>query len=80
MITLSTNNVNFKTCKNKLHSDCIKDPLDEIQQNFIFNPIDKVNRNVAVIWKRFYALTVIEELGQNKTIKVTPKCMKLIWI
>ena len=46
-----------------IRSDCVKDFLEELFQKFIVIPIDKAHGNVAVICKRFYALTHMKELG-----------------
>ena len=51
--------VKFETLNNIFNKDFIQD-------FFAVTPNDKANRNVAIICKRFYVLTLIKELGMEK--------------
>ena len=55
-----------------LHSDSIKNSREESHKRFIVTPIDKANKNVVVICKRFYALTLMKELGLRRNHTSTP--------
>ena len=46
----------------------LKDPdaisyLEQLHENFVVVPIDKASNNVAIICKRFYITSILEELG-----------------
>ena len=43
--------------------ECIKKSLQELYQKFIVTPIDKANRNVAVICKSILCFDTTKELG-----------------
>ena len=48
---------------NSLKETHIKSSLKQLQNDYILTPIDKANGNIAFICKRFYALTLLKELG-----------------
>ena len=48
---------------NNLKDMHIKSSLQELQRDYIITPIDKANGNIAFTCKRFYALTLLKELG-----------------
>ena len=39
--------------------------LDELHKRFVFTPVDKANKNIAVICKPFYIKTLYNELYGN---------------
>ena len=50
---------NTASLKNKV----IGKTLEQLQEDFIITPIDKANGNIAFTCKRFYAQTILNELG-----------------
>ena len=58
-----------KLYKNK-HRQCLSSPdvknaLDNIHKDFVVVPIDNVTGNIALVYKRFYASVITEELALN---------------
>ena len=53
--------------KNSISKLCLSD----LQSKYVMVPIDKATSNVAFICKRFYALTIIRELGIDKSSSVS---------
>ena len=44
-----------------LHGDSIKSFCEDMHQRFIVTPTHQANGNVALVYKRFYALTLMKE-------------------
>ena len=49
--------------KSVLNDTSVKEALENLQHNFVVAPIDKAANNVSFICKRFYAATLLKELG-----------------
>ena len=54
------------------HRDCLPSPdvkyaLDNIHNDFLVVPIDKVTGNIALVCKRFYISVITRELGLNNS-------------
>ena len=48
-----------------LSNEEVKSCLSDLQSKYVITPIDKANGNIAFICKRYYALTIVKELGLN---------------
>ena len=46
-----------------MNDTSVKEALENLQHNFVVAPIDKTANNVSFICKRFYAATLLKELG-----------------
>lgn len=58
----------LESCNSSFLKDVhMKKAPQVIHNNFVFTPIDKDNVNVAIISKRFLALTLIKKHGFSKT-------------
>ena len=55
--------VNHQKPKSILNDITVKEALENLQHNFVVVPIDKAANNVSFICKRFYATTLLKELG-----------------
>ena len=63
IITLKMHNSNNNTTGNSLLKTTFIKKSQHIHYQFVVAPIDKANRNVAFICKRFYIEVLIEGLG-----------------
>ena len=63
IITLKMHNSNNNTTGNSLLKATFIKKSQHIHYQFVVAPIDKANRNVAFICKRFYIEVLIEGLG-----------------
>ena len=54
---------NHQKPKSILNDITVKEALENLQHNFVVAPIDKAANNVSFICKRFYATTLLKELG-----------------
>ena len=62
LILIKVKHVKFKSNKNTLHGDFIKTSLEELQHRLILTPTDMTNGNVAVIYEKIYALTLMTKV------------------
>ena len=80
LISNEAKHVNFKNNNNLLHSDSIKNSLKELHERCIVTPSDKVNGNIAVICKIFFALKLMKELrlrGNHASTHKTHEYMQI---
>lgn len=60
---ISSLHIRRQSTKPVLNDQITKAYLDELHSKFVIVPIDKAANNVAVICKRFYLTSILEELG-----------------
>ena len=66
------NTLKIHKTKEVLKDEQVKVCLANLHSNFVVTPIDKANGNVAFICRRYYALTIVKELGlDNKNLSST---------
>ena len=70
IIELVENRIRSLTCKKVpsvvkplLRDDAVKNALADLHNKFVVVPIDKASNNVAIICKRFYIQTLLDEVG-----------------
>ena len=58
-----SSNLKYHKVNVSLSNEEVKSCLSELQSKYVITPIDKANGNIAFICKRYYALTIVKELG-----------------
>ena len=61
----------------------LKDPgaiseLEALQQSYVFTPVDKAAKNIALTCRSFYIHTIINELFENKPNPVYKECTEIM--
>ena len=62
-ITTLRSNITPQSTKPVLNNPEAKAYLDELHSKFVIVPIDKASNNVAIVCKRFYITSILDELG-----------------
>ena len=62
-IAILRNKITSQPTKPVLKDPTVKTYLDDLHKKFVIVPIDKASNNVAIICKRFYIASILDELG-----------------
>ena len=65
------NRIRPRQVKQCLDDPLVKSNLEELHDMFVISPIDKATNNVAFICKRFYATTLLTEMGMIGNVSDT---------
>ena len=66
-ISILNNSLTIKQCYSSFDKKNIRSCLKDLHSKYVITPIDKAASNVAFICKRFYAQTLVNELGISST-------------